>query len=155
MYYDTIAEGYDELHKEEQLKKLQFIAVRCQPHGLLLDLGAGTGIAANFFSANTTAIAVDPSVKLLEQYQGLKVLAKAECLPFKDHVFDTVISLTALHLTDWQKSWKEIKRVAKPNALIVLTFLAQAKNVPSRIYGFQKMICGPDIMFIKDIGHRK
>ena len=47
-YYSSIAKGYDELHKEEQLKKLQIIAKHIKPKGLLLDIGAGTGISTSF-----------------------------------------------------------------------------------------------------------
>src|SRR3989344_1782943 len=150
MYYDQVAAGYEELHLAEQQKKLECIAQLCTPRGVMLDLGAGTGIVSRFFEKQVTeCVAVDPSSALLVQYVGKKVQAKAECLPFKDKAFDTIVSLTALHLADWKKAYREIRRVAKSDALIVVTFLRKAKQKPVKIAGFRKIYCGSDVMFIK------
>ena len=45
-YYDKIAKGYEELHKEEQLKKIKLIKtiLKVNPTDKLLDVGCGTGL---------------------------------------------------------------------------------------------------------------
>ncbi len=126
-YYDEIAKGYNELHKEEQLNKINIIKQHIHPKGLLLDMGAGTGISTEPFEKECLCIALDPSIEMLRQYKGLKVVAKAEFLPFKDKVFDAVISVTALHHADIEQALKEIKRVSKDKAQIAVTILKKFK----------------------------
>ncbi len=123
-YYNKIAKGYNELHKEEQLNKINIIKQHLKkPYKLTLDIGAGTGISSEPFNA----IALDPSINMLKQYKGLKVVAQAEHLPFKDNTFNTIISVTALHHTNIKKALKEIKRVAKKGAQLALTTLKKSK----------------------------
>ena len=125
-YYSSIAKGYDELHKEEQLKKLQIIAKHIKPKGLLLDIGAGTGISTSFFKVK--AVALEPSEEMLKQYKGEKVIGKAESIPFPDKSFNTIISITALHHADIEKAIKEIRRVSKDNCIYAFTILKKAAN---------------------------
>ena len=45
-YYDDISSGYEELHKEEQLKKVSSIKkhLKVNSSDKLLDVGCGTGL---------------------------------------------------------------------------------------------------------------
>jgi len=128
-YYDSISRGYDELHEEEQLKKCRLIAKHFNPEGReILDVGCGTGIAADFFKCKA---GIDPSEKLLEiagkKFPKIKFIkAGAEKIPFKDNEFDAVISLTAIqNFDDIEKGLGEIKRIAKE---FVLTFLKKSEK---------------------------
>lgn len=80
----------------------------------VLDVGCGTGFSLDYFKANMTG--VDPASKLLEKYGGKKDVleAKAEELPFKDHKFDVVMSVTAIqNFEDIYKGLKEMERVGQ------------------------------------------
>ena len=127
-YYDAISSSYNELHALEQLEKARIIKRELKPHGLLLDVGAGTGVSTKIFEDCCQCIALDPSIELLRQYSGKKVLARAENLPFPKNSFDCVVSITALHHTNLEKAFSEIKRVAKPNAKIGISFFKRAAN---------------------------
>ena len=105
-YYDSISNGYNELHREEQLKKLELIKKHVDFTGLVLDIGAGTGISSEFWK-NAKVISLEPSLQMLKQSKCEKVQAKAEELPFKDETFDEIISLTALHHADLKKALDE------------------------------------------------
>lgn len=123
-YYDSIADSYDRLHKEEQLKKLKVIkellAGKITPETTLLDVGCGTGFSLDFFGCQATG--VDPSIKLLKQATHKVIEAKAERLPFPDKAFDIVISVTAIHnFDDIEKGIQEIKRVS--GGWVVVTIL--------------------------------
>lgn len=144
-YYNKIAKGYNELHKEEQLNKIKIIKQHIKPKPPILDIGAGTGISSEPFNA----IAIDPSINMLKQYKGLKVVAQAEHLPFKDNTFNTIISVTALHHTDIKKALKEIKRVSKPKAQLALTILKKSKvQLPK---SFKKVEESKDFIYLKKV----
>lgn len=124
-YYDQIAEGYNELHEAEQRKKLKIIKKYLDPKGLILDIGAGTGLSAEYFE---NIILLEPSKNMLRQAKGRKVLGKAEKIPFPDNKFDAVISVTSLHHTDIKKAIKEIKRISKKDCRYAFTVLKRAKK---------------------------
>ena len=48
--YNHIAKSYNELHKEEQIKKLDIIKKNIKIISPLLDVGCGTGISTNYFN---------------------------------------------------------------------------------------------------------
>lgn len=134
-YYDHIAQGYDELHGEEQLKKLALIKnkldeldFKINKNTKLLDVGCGTGISTDFWDCDATGI--DPSERLLKQNKKGKsklIHAKAEKIPFPDNSFDIVISVTAIqNFKDIKKGLDEIKRVGKD--MFALSFLKKSEK---------------------------
>ena len=130
-YYDEIATGYEELHKEEQLKKIEIIKkyIRVKKTDKLLDVGCGTGLTTEPWHCQRYGI--DPSKKLLEKARQKKdiefKLAPAEIIPYKDHFFDIVISITAIqNFNNIEKGLKEIKRVGKEK--FILSFLKKSQK---------------------------
>lgn len=137
-YYNSISKGYDELHGEEQLKKLELIGKEIQtnprlkdfikPTYKLLDVGCGTGISTAFFKVKEK-FGIDPSRELIKiaikNYPTIKFnVGTAEQISFKDKQFDTVISLTAIqNFDDLEKGLSEMKRVGKR---YILTFLKKS-----------------------------
>ena len=99
-YYDEISEGYEELHKEEQLKKVRLISkhLDVKKEDRLLDVGCGTGLTTEPW--NCKRYGIDPAYKLLEKARNRNeieyMLAKAEDIPYADDHFDIVISITAI-----------------------------------------------------------
>ena len=139
-YYNKIAPSYNDLHKEEQLKKAEIIkkeVLKKKTSGILLDIGGGTGISTEVFTENFECILIDPSEKLLElgPVNIEKILGQAEELPFGAQKFDVIISITALHHSDIKKALQEIKRVAKPDAIMVISFLKKS----SKLEEFRKL----------------
>ncbi|HLG23593.1 MAG TPA: class I SAM-dependent methyltransferase [Candidatus Nanoarchaeia archaeon] len=110
--YDEIAGSYNELHKEEQLKKLKIIKenMKVSKNSKLLDVGCGTGISSDF---GCFVVGIDSSEKLINLNPlKRKIIGTAEFLPFKDSSFGFVISVTAIHnFNDIKKSLHEMKRV--------------------------------------------
>jgi len=138
-YYDEIAQGYEELHKEEQLKKIEIIKqnISIKKTDKLLDVGCGTGLTTEPWDCKRFGI--DPSAKLLERAHQKDVIeykkAPAEDIPYPNEFFDIVISITAIqNFDDIEKGLKEIKRVGKYR--FVLTFLKRSekrKNIEKMI----------------------
>ncbi|MBS3167903.1 class I SAM-dependent methyltransferase [Candidatus Woesearchaeota archaeon] len=128
MDYKYIAKSYDELHKEEQLKKLDIIKsqIRVSKASRLLDIGCGTGISTNFFKCKS--IGIDPSKEMISISKEKNLFyGESENLLFKDKEFDMVISITAIHnFRDPEKALDEMLRVAKKT--IVITLLKKANK---------------------------
>lgn len=133
-YYEEIARGYEELHREEQLSKLKLVLDK-MPHekeDTLLDVGCGTGLSSSLF--NCKKVGVDPAKELLLQAKNRlpAVQGVAEHLPFLDKSFSLLVCLTALHnFADPEKALQEMKRVCSGRAAI--SVLKQAK-------GFDKLL---------------
>ncbi len=155
-YYDSISSGYNELHKEEQLRKLEIIKKNLDIHkkDKLLDVGCGTGFSLDYFDCNCRGI--EPSKKLAKNNKKINI-GKAENLPFKDNSFNIVISITAIHnFDDVEKGLREIKRVGRDK--FAFSVLKKAKNFTEikklikRLFHIEKEIEEEkDIIFIGKI----
>lgn len=155
-YYAGIAKSYDALHGSEQLKKAGLINSRVKLQGVLLDIGAGTCVSTCvFLETAKMVVALEPSLEMLLQNSNQKILrvcGKAEELPFPNSCFDSIVSLTALHHADLEKAFSEIMRVAKPDAVIVVSFFKRAKSLCLAKKLFRDFECvdeGTDLVFIK------
>ena len=127
-YYDNIADGYAELHGQEQLNKLAVVKkhLDIRKDYLLLDVGCGTGISSDF---DCNVIGIDPSFEMLRKSRKPKVQGVAEKLPFKGKSFDVVIALTSVHnFDDVRKGIMEMRRVAKGQ--IVISALRKIDKYP-------------------------
>jgi len=128
-YYGKIADSYDGLHLNEQLEKLKIISenIKVKASDKLLDIGCGTGISTNFFECNATGI--DSSREMIKKGSSNLVYGKAEKLPFKDKTFDVILCITAIHnFENPEKALREMLRVKKDRAQIVITLLKKSKK---------------------------
>jgi len=140
-YYDEISEGYEELHREEQLKKVSLIKkhLKLDVNDKLLDVGCGMGLTTEPWDCKRYG--VDPSAKLLAKARSKDEieykLAPAEKIPYPDDFFDIVISITAIqNFEDISKGLSEIKRVGKDRC--VLSFLKKSSKKNSIIKLIEK-----------------
>ncbi|KAH3744420.1 Demethylmenaquinone methyltransferase [Pelomyxa schiedti] len=135
-YYDSIARGYERLHKEEQLKKIAVITQHpfgaVSPTDKLLDVGCGPC----FCAWPCVATGIDPSAELLKfaakNAPSMRViLSRAEDIGdhFAENEFDVVVSLTAIqNFDDLDKGLSEMVRVCKGR--FCLTFLKASSKAP-------------------------
>ena len=153
MMYNKIAKSYNELHEEEQIKKLKIIKDNIKIIPPLLDVGCGTGISTNYFEC--VSIGIDNSKEMIKQGKGGNLIyGNAEKLPFPDKTFNTVISVTSFHnFKNMEKALLEIKRVSS-NQNIAITFLKKSsklnnfRNLLKKYFKFGEIDCYNDILFI-------
>ncbi len=128
-FYQKTAKGYNELHGGEQQHKVDLIKsiLEIKKDDLLLDVGCASGISSEFSCA---VIGIDPIFELLIQNKrSFRVQGEGERLPFKDKIFDIVLSITSLHnFSDPKKGIGEIKRVGKRD--FVFSILKKSKKYP-------------------------
>lgn len=131
--YDGIADEYEKrvwfdqyiLGLARQRKQLMSKA-----RGKILDVACGTGLNFSFFPAASPITAVDLSPRMLDRARqkatalNLNVqtlVMNAEKLEFEDGTFDTVAStLSTCTFPDPIQALREMKRVCRPNGLILL-----------------------------------
>ena len=133
-YYSSIAESYDELYGEEQRKKIELI-LHHYPNLVtenVLDVGCGTASYVSLFKRYT---GIDDAKNMLKHPNC--VLGEAEHLPFPDHSFDVVMSITAIHnFKDTEKAIQEMKRVSKGK--IIISVLKRSQKFKEIQQGIQK-----------------
>ena len=151
--YNKIAKSYNELHREEQTKKLEIIKENIKIIPPLLDIGCGTGISTNYF--HVVSIGIDNSKEMIKQSkEGNLIYGNAKKLPFLDKSFNTVISVTSFHnFKNTEKALLEIKRVSKNNN-IAITFLKKSSKLEKfrrllrKYFKFKEIDCYNDILFV-------
>lgn len=147
-YYDQISEGYNNLHKEEQIKKVNEIIDELSiTNERVLDVGCGTAFYSYLFKDYT---GIDNSKGMLSKTEANVIHGEAESLPFEDKSFDVVISVTAIqNFTNIEKAIKEIRRVAKNKiAISILKRSRKLKKVEALLEDFKKIEEDKDIIFI-------
>jgi ubiquinone/menaquinone biosynthesis C-methylase UbiE len=136
--YDLTAHLYDMRYAEEQRAKIEAALEKLtiEKPALILDVGCGTGILFDYVAQRAEAIVgLDISKKILLQakkraknFQNVHlILADADNIPIKENVFTHIFGITVLqNMPNPTKTLKEIRRVAKENAKIVVTGLKKA-----------------------------
>ena len=132
-YHDAIAEEYARYEviprvmvAESHLRKDLRSAIR---PGVVLEIGAGTGTAAQAFAAlGSPYICLDRSLGMLEVAASRKlddavILLQADAadIPLNEGVVDTVLSWGALHhMPDWRGVISEIARILAPGGRLLV-----------------------------------
>jgi ubiquinone/menaquinone biosynthesis C-methylase UbiE len=151
-YYSKIAEGYNELHKREQLDKIKtiFKNTYISHEETILDVGCGTALYAYLFRNYK---GIDPSPGMLAESSADVRLGKAEDIPFEDNSFDNVISISSIHnFKDYKKGVEEMIRVAKKK--VIITLIKKAKKyeeIKDYLKDFKEVDHPIDTIFIKDV----
>jgi ubiquinone/menaquinone biosynthesis C-methylase UbiE len=138
--YDVTAQIYDMRYAEEQTAKIKAALKHLKAKGcMVLDAGCGTGILFSHVAGKARmTVGLDFSKKTLlkameraKNHAGVNLVrGDADNMPLRDKVFDRVFAMTLIQNAPAPtETLKEIKRVAKGNALIVITGL---KRVFSR-----------------------
>jgi ubiquinone/menaquinone biosynthesis C-methylase UbiE len=108
-------------------------------YGLVLEIGSGTGLNFAYYRNVEKVIAIEPEDAMREQSMSrakdaaieIEVLSsRAECLPFPDNTFDSVVcTLVFCTISDPVKALQEIRRVCKPNGNVLFLEHVRSKQL--------------------------
>lgn len=128
--YDTKVEGEDDpifgvYNHESEVWALvqQYDPAKM---GMVLDAGCGNGRFLDTLPDSTVKVGLDASLNLLKRVKrrgrgDFLVCAELEHIPFKDELFDTVISCRVVqHLVKQEEAVHEMSRVTKPGGDLTL-----------------------------------
>ena len=136
--YDLTAHIYDMQYAEEQTAKIRAALedLKMEKHSLVLDAGCGTGLLFGYVADKAEAtVGLDISRKILLQakkraknFQNIHlILADADNMPLKENIFNHVFGITLIqNMPNPAKTLNEFRRVAKENAVIVVTGMKKA-----------------------------
>ena len=105
-----------------------------RPGQTVVDLGTGTGtVARGLAQRGCTVIGIDPDERMLAQARELDKAAgvaieyrtgTAESIPVDDHSTDVITAGTAWHWFDAVQAAREVQRIARPGAAVVIAIFA-------------------------------
>lgn len=87
----------------------------------VLDVGCGNGFVTGHLTRHSVVVGCDPSEVALRCFDGPRVLATAEALPFQDRSFDATVCLEVLeHLSPetFRRAVAELDRVTRTTLVI-------------------------------------
>ena len=122
----------------------------------VLDIGAGTGILveeAKRLNKNPTYIAIDPAIGMLRFVPEniVKIVARAEALPFKKESFSVITVGEAIHhIKDLDNAFKEMNRVLKPGGYLFVFDFDPEEKKGKMIYIFERLFGEPGNFFSPD-----
>lgn len=103
----------------------------------ILDAGCGTGQTLYFLDqlgAEATGMDIDPRMikkaqKRMQHSSVELVTGDIEALPFHQQTFDYILSESVIAFTNTEKSLSELRRVLKPNGILLLTEMTAHENL--------------------------
>jgi len=129
-------------------------ALQLKPHDVILEIGHGNaahvadilGLAENitYFGADISKTIIAEAEKInysfIEKNQASFHLTNGTTLPFDDKFFDKIFTVNTIYF--WQnpvKYLEEIKRVLKPDGILVIAFADKTfmKTLPFTKFGFE------------------
>lgn len=152
--YDTLAEGYDELYREEQEAKYRVVLAASPPGEPSLDIGCGTGLLLQRLPFYSVGVDLSERMLLVAKRKGVSeradlVRAHAELLPFRDRAFEAVYSVTVLH--EAPRLVSEASRVAKVEGRVALTLLRKRAELLPEVLKLVKACKIIDDSEVKDL----
>ncbi len=128
--FSRIHRRYDRLNRVLSLGQDQAWRKRgidLLPDGLILDLGAGTGVAMSLFRADHRVVALDPVWPMLSVNPSPhRVVGKGEHLPFGNETFDGIWSAFVFrNLESVDQTLEEAARVLRPGGKMVVVDAAR------------------------------
>ena len=122
-YFSTVAQEYSRYRPTYPPELFAFLSSLIKSHDIAWDCATGNGQAAFGLTPHIGKIlASDASERqIVHAHRHTKiqyVVSSAECSPFYERSIDLITIATAIHWFDFEKFYREVNRVMKPNGVI-------------------------------------
>jgi ubiquinone/menaquinone biosynthesis C-methylase UbiE len=153
--YDDVAAKYDTAMRPLERWFLRRwrgeLFAQLPKSGVLLEVGAGTGLNFEFYPGEVVAIAIEPSIEMLKiaksknRPQGLALVQSvAEKLPFRDATFDAAFSsLVFCTVESPETAFSELRRVVRPGGTVVLLDHVRPTGLLGPVFDLLNLIIAP------------
>lgn len=153
--YDPIAARYDAAIRPCErlfLARLREKTIAALPQdGILLEVGAGTGLNFSYLHSSTRGVASELSREMIRHAcmksrpRALSLIqANIEALPFPDEHFDRALStLLFCSVASPQKSFSELRRVVRAGGAIVMLEHVRPTGLLGPIFDLLNMVTVP------------
>ena len=153
--YDEVASHYDAAMRPLErwfLRRWRAELFQQLPRaGVVLEVGAGTGLNFAFYRPEAVGVATDPSIEMLKMAknknrpEGLRLVQTvAEKLPFPDASFDVAFaSLVFCTVESPQAAFQELRRVVRPGGTVVLLDHVRPRGLLGPIFDLLNLIIVP------------
>jgi SAM-dependent methyltransferase len=137
------------VYPREAISDLSGVLEGTAPEGLVLDVGAGTGILtrfANKYRSDLKYVALDPALGMLRHAPPFvrRVSARGESLPFRKGIFSAVLVGDAIHhFSDPGKAILEIKNCMIPGGRLFIFDMNPDTFVGSIIFTMERLAGEP------------
>lgn len=119
--------------------------------GVVLEVGAGTGLNFGFYRREMVGVATEPSIEMLKiaknksRPEGLTLVQSfAEKLPFKDASFDAAFaSLVFCTIDSPPAAFMELRRVVRPGGTVVLLDHVRPSGALGPVFDLLNLIIVP------------
>lgn len=121
----------------------------------LLDVGGGTGAAAEWVAPECSVDVVEPHEAKVAHGRAARPelrfhVAGAEALPFPDGAFDRALALFAFHhFADQARALRELRRVLRPGGRVVLQEADPARGLGKRLAWFEQRVLRNGARFVR------
>lgn len=153
--YDEVAPRYDAAMRPLErwfLRRWRAeIFTQLPQDGLILEVGAGTGLNFEFYPRGAVGVAIEPSIEMLKLAQnksrpaGLTLVqCFAEKLPFRDASFDSAFaSLVFCTVASPPAAFSELRRVVRPGGTVVLLDHVRPAGLLGPVFDLLNLIIVP------------
>lgn len=152
--YDEVAPNYDAAMRPLErwfLRRWRAQLFDQLPrHGLLLEVGAGTGLNFEFYPREAAGFAIEPSIEMLKIAERklsesfTLIQGVAEQLPFADASFDAAFSsLVFCTVESPEAAFQELRRVVKTGGTVVLLDHVRPPGLLGPIFDLLNLIIMP------------
>jgi SAM-dependent methyltransferase len=132
-HFDSLVDLYDRYRTGYPRALFERVLREVVGRPRVLDLATGTGLAARDLApAASRLVACDIAPRMIERSRwGLRVLARAEALPFVGGAFDLVTCAQAFHWMDAERAYAEVRRVLAPRGVAAFWWKYEEPDDPT------------------------
>jgi len=134
MFFNKIYKSWKKIQFEKYKFIIKDILNFVEDNSKILDLGCGPMYLEEFLKENKIKLnLISTDIKIPENIISLFILSNGEELPFKNNIFDLILSFDSTHLFNTY----DIHRILKSNGMLIISLPLNISNRVEKINGLK------------------